>query len=363
MKRTARFLSIAFPCAAMLILILDSKTALLGAQKGLELCLYTVIPSLFPFFVISILLTNALSGCAISFLKPLTALCKMPTGSENLLLAGLLGGYPVGAKCVYDMWKCGQISTADARRCLGFCSNAGPAFIFGMCSVFFSSLWTVWVLWGIHILSALLVGNILPQNKQTGIQPTRKKGISLPQAMAKAMISMSSVCGWVMLFRVIIAFAQRWFLCLLPSEWVIVFEGILELANGCSALASVESEGLRFILCASFLGLGSLCVGLQTISVVGELGTGMYFPGKVAQCLISCCLAAMLASLKYRVCSPAFPAAGIFALAILILLKKKTVAFQRIPVYNDKKDCKGRTLCYSERKLQSPAAIAPVEPR
>ena len=36
----------------MLVLILDGKTALEGARQGIELCLRTVVPSLFPFFLL-----------------------------------------------------------------------------------------------------------------------------------------------------------------------------------------------------------------------------------------------------------------------------------------------------------------------
>ena len=35
----------------MLVLILDGKTALLGMRDGLEICLWTVIPALFPFLL------------------------------------------------------------------------------------------------------------------------------------------------------------------------------------------------------------------------------------------------------------------------------------------------------------------------
>lgn len=363
MKRTRPFLSIATGCSAMLILILDSKTALLGAQKGIELCIYTVIPSLFPFFVISILLTGALSGSSLAMLRPILRFCKMPEGSGNLLTVGLLGGYPVGAKCIYDAWRRGQMLKADAQRCLGFCSNAGPAFIFGMCSALFSKIWIVWILWGIHIFSALLVGNLLPGDTESPRCSVRSNWMSLPQAMTNALTAISSVCGWIVLFRVIIAFAQRWFLWLFPKNCAVAFEGILELANGCAALASVESEGMRFIFCAAFLGTGGLCVGLQTVSVVGELGTGMYFPGKVVQCLISCCLATLFASVNYHLCSPVIPFVATILLIALILTKKKTVAFAKRLVYNVEKDCKGGFLCYSERKLQNPAAIAPGEPK
>ena len=69
----------------MLILILDSKTALEGARAGLDLCIRTVIPSLFPFFVLSMVFTGALMGTSLRWLRPVGALCGMPGGAEPLL--------------------------------------------------------------------------------------------------------------------------------------------------------------------------------------------------------------------------------------------------------------------------------------
>jgi hypothetical protein len=40
------------------MLILDGSTALAGAREGVQMCLYTVIPALFPFFVLSDLLSS-----------------------------------------------------------------------------------------------------------------------------------------------------------------------------------------------------------------------------------------------------------------------------------------------------------------
>ena len=362
MKRTKNIASIILPSAAMLMLILDSKVALQGAKQGLELCVQTIVPSLFPFFVISILLTDSLSGCKISALNPLLRFCKMPMGSENLLIVGFLGGYPVGAKCVYDTWKRGQITTIEAKRCMGFCSNAGPAFIFGMCGMLFSKKCVVWILWGIHIISALFVGSLLPGNEASTMPAAQSKHISLQEAMTKGISAILGVCGWVILFRVMIAFGQRWFLWLFSENWRIIFEGVFELANGCSALVSLQSEGVRFVLCSAFLGFGGLCVGLQTMSVAGELGTGMYFPGKALQCAISGCIALLVASVQYHLCSPILP--SIMNIFLLVFIKiKKTVAFPKTLVYNGEKNLKGDFLCYSGRKLQNHAAIAPVEPK
>ena len=321
MRRAKSVLSVLFPCAAMLVLILDSKTALLGAQEGLELCIKTVIPALFPFFVISIFLTGSLGGHNVPFFQSICRFCKMPVGAENLLVVGLLGGYPTGAKCIYEAWRKGQISKEDACRCLGFCNNAGPAFIFGMCSALFSMSWVSWVLWAIHILSALLVGHILPQNNPARVTTANTGLTTLSDAMGKAITAILSVCGWVILFRVILAFCQRWFLWLLPGYARSIFEGLLELTNGCNGLTAIESEGHRFILCSAYLALGGLCVALQTASMVGELRIGMYLYGKILQCTISCCLAGLFASFYYDcLCSPILPATF---LLILVVTKKK----------------------------------------
>lgn len=283
-----------FAALGMGIIILDAQTALSGAREGLELCIRTVIPSLFPFFVLSILLTGALAGSKSAFLAPVGRLCGLPRGTEPLLLVGLLGGYPVGAQCIAASFRAGQLSRDDARRMLGFCSNAGPAFIFGMAASLFQRQYVAWILWGIHILSALLVGAILPGKSRDTIPFSSARVPTLPQALASGIRVMASVCGWVILFRVLIAFMERWFLWLLPKEVQIALIGFLELSNGCCELIQISAERMRFVLCACILSFGGLCVAMQTISVTGDLGTGAYFPGKVMQSLFSFILAAAI---------------------------------------------------------------------
>lgn len=276
---------------AMAVLILDTKTAFAGAQSGVALCVRTVIPSLFPFILLSILITGSLAGRQIPLLRPLGKLCRIPTGGESLLLAGLLGGYPVGAQCVAQAYRTGSLSKSDARRMLGFCSNAGPSFIFGMAAVLFSSPAAAWVLWGIHILAALLTAMLLPGKPGQAVKTAQRRQVGISDALQQSLRVMAGICGWVVVFRIVIEFCQRWFLWLLPEAGAVLFCGVLELTNGCCMLSQLGSEGLRFVLCAVMLGFGGACVGMQTVTVTRGIGTGMYFPGKLLQCLLSFLLA------------------------------------------------------------------------
>lgn len=291
--------AILFSIMGMMILILDSKTALQGAYGGIELCIKTVIPSLFPFFVLSILLTSSLSGSEIHFLRPLSNLCGIPSGAESILITGFLGGYPVGAQCIAQSWKSGQLSKKEAHRMLGFCSNAGPAFLFGMTGALFEAPLITWSLWMIQILSAILVAVILPGRSHGRITAEHAAPISIAKALTRAVSVMAGVCGWVVMFRVMLSIGEKRIFYMLPTEIMVILTGFLELTNGCVLLNGIGSDGIRYVLCSMFLAFGGICVAMQTASVTAELGTGMYFPGKLLQCTIAGSLACIISPLLF----------------------------------------------------------------
>lgn len=293
MKRTQKLLIAIVSLAGILALIFDSQTALIGASEGIDLCIRTVIPSLFPFFILSIILTTVISNTRIPLLKPLCRLCKLPEGSESILLIGILGGYPIGAQCISNAYVSGQLSKENAQRMLGFCNNAGPAFLFGMVGPLFETKTAAILLWLIHIISAIATGFLLPKARSEAIVEVKPLPISLGRVMQKSIFAMANVCGWVIVFRVILGFMRRWFLWLLPSSLQVLLCGIFELSNGCIELYALDSCTLKFIYAVVFLGLGGLCVLMQTLSAVSQAGLdlGMYIPGKILQTAFSCILA------------------------------------------------------------------------
>jgi len=301
MRLNRKFYMIAAISAGMLALILDSRTALSGAAEGIDLCIRTVIPSLFPFFLLSSLLTATVSGIRIPLLKPLSKLCKIPNGTESILLIGLLGGYPIGAQCICNAYTAGQLRKSDAQRMLGFCNNAGPAFLFGMVGQFFDSKTAVASLWLSHITSAVMTAIILPRKHGDNSAEIIPGLTGTGHVMQQSIRAMANVCGWVVIFRVVLCFMKRWLLWLLPPEEQILLIGILELSNGCMELSVLKSETARYLCAAVFLALGGICVFMQTMSVVNQsgLGLGMYIPGKIIQTGLSCILAIPVISLLY----------------------------------------------------------------
>ena len=326
----------------MIILILDTKTALIGANGGITLCITTVIPSLLPFIFISNLLTSALAGTSSRALRFFGRYMKMPPGSESLFIIGALGGYPTGANAVAAAYANGQLPKTDAQRLLGFCSNAGPSFLFGITALQFPNLSSVWLLWLIHLLSAFLTGMILPGRCTQTVQMQNTGTISAIESLRRSIRSVAQICGWIILFRILITFSDRWFLWLFHDDIKVLFSGTTELSIGCVTLSKIENQGVRFITAAAILGFGGVCVLMQTASAVGALGIGMYLPGKIIQCSISVLLASVVQHFLYdsvercRI-SPYLLLAAFTTIIIttfLIQKKKKAVEIRHCLLYN-----------------------------
>lgn len=326
---------------AAVILILDASTAAIGVREGVDLCINAVIPALFPFLFLSGMLNRIVTGHPISILRPIGRLCRIPSGAEGIFLTGLISGYPVGATMVANAFQNGSLSETDARRMLGFCNQAGPAFLFGMLGPVIKNNALLWVIWGLQIFSAVFTAILLPRTATTICTHKELPPITVTDSMKRAIHTMAMICGWVILFRVLLVFAKQWFLGCLSPEIQILLTGCLELSNGCTSLSTLESGGLAMVFSGLFLSFGGVCVGMQTASVCGSLGTGMYFPGKLLQCSINCVLSTIASALIFpRDIEPTqlyLIILTIFTMisTLIYLHRKKVVAFLRRILYNN----------------------------
>ncbi|NLL97469.1 MAG: hypothetical protein GX227_10210 [Clostridiaceae bacterium] len=121
-----------FPFLALLLCLFSKETSL-AARKALYLCLDVVIPSLFPFFVLSRLLIPFVSGLSFpDFLKKIIEkLFNLPYYTIVIILLGFISGYPNGAKMSRDMFDQGLLDSRQASKILSVANNCSPLFIIG----------------------------------------------------------------------------------------------------------------------------------------------------------------------------------------------------------------------------------------
>lgn len=307
-----RNLSLFFALAAFAALILASGYVTDSCKYALRLCVELIIPSLFPFFVLSILLNRlGLPSLLGKILAPAASkLYGISGAGASALIIGLTGGYPLGAAYIADMQKSGAVTLSEAERLLAFCNNSGPAFIVGAIGVgLFHSSAVGLYLYGIHILSALITGlffrsrSYCPESQPLFLD-SMDISAALPEAVRQAIGSILNVCGFVISFTVLVGILDSGgafsVLCGFISARTgtelhlcrAFLTGLLELGSGIGAMRGLALSPANLALAAGIMGWGGLSVHFQTRAVTADSkikGT-LHFAGR----LISASIAAVL---------------------------------------------------------------------
>ncbi|HCC00679.1 MAG TPA: hypothetical protein DEP42_05630, partial [Ruminococcaceae bacterium] len=199
-------------CALLFLLLFAPKAGLDGARNGLTLCAEVVIPTLFPFLVLSAFMIKI--GLADRFgrwLTPVTRfLFHLPGAAAPAIILGVLGGYPVGAKACADLVEQGSLNKEQGNRLLSFSINSSPAYIIGAVGTgLLESAEAGILLYAAHILSSLIIGIFLGRlhhTKKDATPPTPRlmntTGIagSLVSSVTGAASSMVGICAFVVFF-------------------------------------------------------------------------------------------------------------------------------------------------------------------
>ena len=145
-------------------LVVFSKSNLSATKNALVLWATCVVPSLFPFFVVTNVLTQTkvvgfIGKLLDKFMRPLF---NVPGIGGFAFIMGLISGYPVGAKIVSDFRHNNLITKDEGERMLSFTNNSGPLFIISSVGIsLFGDTKTGFLLLFTHVLSCITVAIIL----------------------------------------------------------------------------------------------------------------------------------------------------------------------------------------------------------
>lgn len=278
-----------------------------AVTEGLRLSVSVLIPSLFPFFI-CVNLTSALglTGVLARVFAPVMRQMFHVSGAGcTAVLCGAAGGYPSGAQCVAALYREGQLSRAEAEYLLLFCNNAGPAFLFGAVgTVLGIGMTGCLLLWGIHLLSALVIGlvNRPKEAPNAALPPVQRANASgaVVEAVRSAGQAVLQITMFVAAFSVLARLLTMAAAHILPDGVCTVLTGMLELSGGIAALANLPiALRWKLALASFFLGFGGICVWMQTQAVLapaGLSGCGMLL-AKLAQGLLAALITFFLAPL------------------------------------------------------------------
>ncbi len=295
-----------FVLALVALILARADSVIFYTKQTLIMCYEIIIPSLFPFFVCSGMLiysgfASVTAKYAQSIMRPLFNVA--PTGSAAFVL-GIISGFPLGAVCTKDLYKCGNLSKSEAERLLAFCNNSGPLFIIGSIgtAIYLKPIYGA-MLYVIHIISSIIVGVIFRSyNKNCHISPPTRintNEISIPQAISKSLDSAAkniiTVCFSVLFFSVL----SQTVLELLPLSSIInaIVSGLCEFSTGVLKVSVLDTDIFYKLIMTSFIvGFSGISVHLQVMSVTAEAGLSLkpYILGKALHGIIAAVFTAVV---------------------------------------------------------------------
>lgn len=256
-----------------------------GIKSGLSICFYTILPSLFPFMVLSsyIIKSDVLLPLY-NALAPITRfLFKQNNCSVSVIFMGLIGGFPVGTKMTALLYENGRITKNQAQRLCMFCVNGGPAFVItavgvGMLGsskagvIMFISLCLSSIILGIISRFFDDKGDIKSSNKNYAQSPL----LALSSSVSDNVNATLSICAWVILFS---ALTECFRQINLDEPVFTALVSFLEVTQGCTQTA--KSFSLPVI--TAIIGFGGFCVHCQVYAFIRatELKYIRFFTGRV----------------------------------------------------------------------------------
>ncbi len=288
------------PIAFFVTLLFAAFPEVVGsaAREALSLCVRTLVPSLFPFFVCAnmVIATGLTKKAAHLFAGPAKFLFRVSGEGASAILLGLISGYPAGAAVSCRLYENGSISKGEGERLLGYTNNAGPLFILGVVGVGMYQSREIGVLLLFSSMAASLCTGVC-MRFYGGREKTRKtKAVQKKHTdpMGDAVHTILQLCGYVVFFAVLLEFAKKAgivaFLCNLLKKCGLGENTAALLSMGIFELSSAVASGKGALpAMAALLSFGGLSVFLQTASIVRKAGLSMrpYVLGKILAAVFS----------------------------------------------------------------------------
>lgn len=270
-------------CLTMICIFLRPEAAAQGVRNGLALCARSLIPSLFPFLIVTRLILTGRTARWLGLpLLPYTrALGLRSPKAATALLLGLTGGFCGGAKAVQTLYEQKDITQREAALLLCCTINSGLGFVVGgVGGGMLGSTFTGWLLLAALSLAsfiAALLCKFFLRNRlreQTGTtanipterasEPPSKDALSqFVAAVQDSVNALLTLCGFVVAFSFFTALIAP------PgAEGTTLYAFALpfEVTAACNAAAAGTSAYKVYLCCASLS-----CMGLSIFAQIRAL--------------------------------------------------------------------------------------------
>ncbi len=319
MKKRSRFFLIIGIIFLLVLIIIEPQIYMDAAIESLNLVVFKVFPSMFPFFIISRLLTLLGAGLYASkiFAKPLKYCYNSPPIGGFILSLSIISGYPIGAKLVSEFYENRILSYDDVKSIISYTSCSGPVFILGTVGVGILGDYKAGVLiLASHILATFLNGFIYRQTSDMTVKSSPDALMNdnfFNNAIISSIQAMLQVGASIIFLNILITFcyhvgiinmlAQLSSLLGLNSNILeCLFIANLEFTKGIQTVSAnfIEKKDIIVII-STIISFGGLSIYIQSMNFLKKIGVSAsyYLCTKLSQSILAYIISTILAIFLY----------------------------------------------------------------
>ncbi|HBJ19211.1 MAG TPA: hypothetical protein DDY70_05700 [Clostridiales bacterium] len=286
--------------SVLLSTVFLSEEIAAAVRLGLTLCARTVIPAVFPFMILSGIVTAFSSFDSLSLVaRPFERIFHIHRCGIGAFFTGIFCGFPLGVKCTVDLYRAGRLEKDEAERLIGFSNNTGPAFLVSAIGIGMrGSMREGVLLYLAMVLSAIIVGILfgIGHRAGNGGGVREQKEFDLVTCIRDAGVNTLAVASFLTFFSVVTGLLSHF----LPNGAVLSFLfPFLEVGNAAYYLAALSPLPARLTLAltAFATSFSGLSVHLQAGHFLSGSGLSVrrYYPMKLFQGLLAAGIVFLLA--------------------------------------------------------------------
>ena len=277
-------------CSLFLILFIINRELVFNTVGfSLDIWITSVLPALFPFFVISdILISYDVIRYIPKVIKNLFK--KLFNVSDNglvVIILSMLSGFPSNARNIKNMYNSNKISKKEGEHLLYFTHFSNPMFILGtLVSIFLKKKELGLINIIIGILLRKLNTNKLDTNYNNDIN--NNFGLVLTKSIRKSLDSVFNILGTLTVFLIISSLLINVFN--FNNGISLLIKSILELTSGLKELSNFNLSNSYLVIASScILSFGGLSVHMQVINELSDtdISYSNFFIGRIIQVILS----------------------------------------------------------------------------
>ena len=282
----------------LLYQIIEKKSLVFNSiNYSLNIWVKNLVPTLFPFFIISDILINYNFSDYVPkiFKKICKYLFNITDNMITILILSIISGFPTNARITRILYDNGSITLDEANHILIFSHFSNPLFILTTISIFFFNDRNIGVILLIsHYLSNLIVGILFRKYFNHKDMSSNKdiKDIDFGNvfigAIKKSIDTILLICGIVTVFMILSSIIVNTFNFNIYNSMII--KGLLEITIGIEALGKFGFSIIyKAVIASCFLAFGGISVHMQVMSQIvdTDIKYKYFFIGRIGQMIIS----------------------------------------------------------------------------